>query len=89
MKYCLIDYGGADIYYIKIDEYVNNEIYAEYSICKSDCVYDVNDVFNIFSNTKISEIYFSDIVEYLPENHPDKIIYLRKERIKKLLNDTI
>lgn len=36
-------------------------------------------------NYKISEIDISEIVNYLPQNNPDKINYFRNQRIKQLL----
>lgn len=31
------------------------------------------------------EVFIEDIIEYLPIEHPDKINYVRKQRIKNLL----
>lgn len=38
------------------------------------------------SDKNYKEISFLEIVELLPQNHPDKINYIRKQRINKLLN---
>ena len=45
---------------------------------------DVNGILKTNINN-VEEIYLSDIIEYLPIGHPDRICF-RKQRIKMLLN---
>lgn len=89
-KYYLIEYYDFN-YYIKCCKITNEYIHAMYFVktkldgtfleynhvkCLSECFY---------KKSVIKEVSFLDIVNYLPNDNPDKVIYLRKQRINKLL----
>lgn len=69
--------------------YYNTFIYHYYMVFvggDNDVRYSTNSSIALNPFDCIEEIDFKEMVNYLPDNNPDKIIYLRKNRINKLLN---
>lgn len=94
-------YGYQYHYYIRFEKIEKQTIYSYgweiKLLIKRDCetvlenkaYYGLNNVFgNIINNEEnlnVEEVELSEIIDYLPNNHPDKIIY-RNKRIKMILN---
>lgn len=75
-----------NVYYFKFKFFEFDNLYYYWEI--------VNDNFNenifisfpfLFSVGNFYKADIKDIIDLLPENHPDKINHIRKEKIKKLL----
>lgn len=92
--YCL-EYTTIQRYYFCFDKIDNNNLYlyGDYSILcyKNKFSYYTTYYFtnwDILSKYVIKEVDLSVIVNHLPNDNKDKIIYLRKQRIKNLLYES-
>lgn len=68
---CINNDGHLDFYW----EITNNYFYEK----------DISSVSFSFYDGIYEKVDIREIIEYLPKNHPDKINYLRKQRIKMLI----
>ena len=82
---------GQETWFFKVKKFTNGIIYIEDWAINNNQFYSRNseDEFHDHQNRldyTIYEVELSSFVDLLPNNLPDKINYLRKERIKLLLN---
>lgn len=84
-----------EFYYFEFREMIGKQIYVgdkyDFHICER---YNIIQTFKSHSNLifrtyypydEYVEIDFSEIINLLPDDYPDKIVYLRKKKIKILL----
>lgn len=69
----------------KFKECIDNMINDEYHIYENNFYISPLPLCDI-NQYDIKEISLEEIVIYLPENHPDKIFYNRKQKLKMLFN---
>lgn len=75
----------SDTYYIKYKDLIDYHINTYWYIVNG-VYYDKNlNLWNGLFNCE--EVDFSNIVDLLPNSHPDRLIYIRKQKINKLLNE--
>ena len=66
--------------------YAMSELYIHVSFGVGNIKYlNTDNLFATNTNNKYEKVNMKDVIIYLPDNHIDKINYLRKERIKNLL----
>lgn len=85
-KCWFINNSGKYIFcnYFKV-KYVNNNTITTSWLIEYDNFYNIEDSFIDDGSCNYVEIELSEIVNFLPSNNSDKIIYLRKQRIYSLL----
>ncbi len=81
-KYYYSEYNGCT-YMFKYKETIDTKICCFYYVYKGVYIIPTNFLCYV-DDSLFKEIEFSDILNYLPENHPDVVTYNRKKKIKHL-----
>ena len=86
-------YGSTGrLYYFKFEKLYDGYYVYSYGFYILDNMYYIDDHFstkNYLRNKDLTKLIdISSIIEYLPNGNIDKIIYIRKNRIKNLLNES-
>ena len=82
----------SDVYIFKLKEIRGNKLFVDcnfYIMNNMYCDFKNERHIPYFNNKVYEEIDIKDIIDLLPEDNVDKIIYFRKHKINRLLNDTI
>lgn len=86
--YSLSPHGGEIKYYFQFKEKTRQTIYTTgYIIDLGNYRYNLG--IKIDDDDLYKEVDFVEIVDYLPDDNSDKIVYLRKKKIKNLLENNI
>lgn len=91
--YKVLLHSKNNFYYFRFEKALNGLIYSygyAISSIRNNMMYYTNKHFSdeqfiIFY--KVEEILIEDIIEYLPDDNKEKISYLRKNKIKTLLDE--